>query len=288
MMRKSVVVTDSAAQVPTEAIDKYGIEVIPLLISFDNKNYLDGIDISAHELYQKMRNDKIVPKTSAPTIMQFYQSFEKHIKEGVSEILFVSLSSKLSSTYNAALDAAKMVREKYHDCEIVIYDSLMATIAQGFLAIEAARRLEEGMPMKNVLTFLDGARKRIGIVAALDTLEYLARGGRIGKAQYILGTAIQILPILGIDQEGIVAPVANLRGKRKVIPTMVSLIKKQIGAYHKARFAVMEADAHERAVDLQKAAMEAFPGNEFPIVEFTPVMGAHTGPGLIGLAYYWE
>ncbi|HQN62326.1 MAG TPA: DegV family protein, partial [Flexilinea sp.] len=162
MMRKSVVVTDSAAQVPKEAIDKYGIEVIPLLISFDNKNYLDGIDISAQELYQKMRNDKIVPKTSAPTIMQFYQIFEKHIKEGVSEILFVSLSSKLSSTYNAALDATKMIREKYHDCEIVIYDSLMATIAQGFLAIEAAQRFEQGMSLKNVVTFLDGARKRTG------------------------------------------------------------------------------------------------------------------------------
>lgn len=282
------VVTSSVAQVPKDVASQLGIEILPLPIYVNGKEHQDGIDLFPSELYQKMRADKVVVKTAAPSVGQYYQCFKKFLEQGHREILCIALSSKLSADYSSAENAANLVRTEYPDSKIVVFDSLCAAVPQGLLAIEAAQRLTEGVPLDVVVDFLDSARRRTGLIAAVDTLEYLSQGGRIGKAAYLLGSALHILPILTLNEEGIVAPVTILRQKNRVIPTIVSILKEQTNGYRKIRLAVMHADALDRAETLQQSTLEAFPAVDIPIDEFTPVMGAHAGPGLIGLGYLYE
>jgi len=282
------VITGSCAQVPKEVAEELGIEVLPLLIYIDGKEYHDGIDFTPGELYQKMRVNQMEVKTAAPTVGQYYQAFIKSIEKGAKEILCVTLSSKLSADYSSAKNAANLVKTECPDCNIVVFDSRRAAAPQGLLAIEAAERLNAGQPMEEILAYLECAWQKSSLIAALDTLEYLNKGGRIGQAAIYVGSALQILPILYLNDEGIVAPAAILRGKNKIIPTLVSQLQKRTQGYKKIRIAVMHADALGRAEELKETIQEAFPLNDIPIDEFTPVMGAHAGPGLLGLGYLYE
>ncbi len=213
---------------------------------------------------------------------------KKITEQGSKEILCITLSSKLSSDYSQAVDAANLLKTEYPDCKVVVYDSLSAAVPQGLLAIEAAQKLIAGESLESVIEFLDSARRRAGFMAALDSLVYLSRGGRIGKAAYLLGSALHIIPVLSLNEEGIVAPAAILRQKAKVLPTLLSMLQKKTSGYQKIQVAVMHADALDEAKTLQQLILQAFPGVDVPIEEFTPVMGAHAGPGLIGLGYYYE
>jgi DegV family protein with EDD domain len=165
---------------------------------------------------------------------------------------------------------------------------LQVAVPQGLLAIEAAKQLQTGLSLEEAVQYLTNARHRSGLIAALDTLDYLAQGGRIGKAAYLAGNALQIVPILTINKEGIVAPSRVVRNKKNVIPAIISILTKQTSGFKKLDLAVLHADAQEKAEALQHSLNERYPSLEIPISEFTPVMGAHTGPGLIGLGYLYE
>jgi DegV family protein with EDD domain len=282
------VVTGSAAQVPKEVAEELGIIILPLSVYVDGKEYHDGIDISPSELYQKMRLNQMEVKTAAPTVGQYYQAFKNSIEGGAKEILCVTLSSKLSADYSSAKNAANLVKTEYPESKVFVFDSRRAAVPQGLLTIEAAERLNAGQPMEDVLTYLENAWQKSSLIAALDTLEYLNRGGRIGQAAIYVGSTLRILPIVYLNDEGIVTPAAILRGKNKIIPTLVSQLQKRTEGYQKIRLAVMHADAHERAEELKEDIEAAFPGVAVPIDEFTPVMGAHAGPGLLGLGYLYE
>jgi len=153
---------------------------------------------------------------------------------------------------------------------------------------KTAEKLQSGMPMEEVLAYLESEWPKTSLIAALDTLEYLNRGGRIGKAAMYVGSSLHILPIVYLNSEGIVAPATIVRRKDKIIPTLISQLKKQSEGYQKIRLAVMHADALERAEELRNALQAEFPEIEIPIDEFTPVMGAHAGPGLLGVGYLYE
>ena len=282
------VITGSAAQVPKETAEALKIDILPLLIYIDGKEYHDGIDISPGELYQRMRLNQMEVKTAAPTVGQYYQAFKNSIEGGAKEILCVTLSSKLSADYSSAKNAANLVKTENPESKIFVFDSRRAAVPQGLLTIEAAERLNAGQSMEDVLTYLENAWQKSSLIAALDTLEYLNRGGRIGQAAIYVGSTLRILPIVYLNDEGIVAPAAILRGKNKIIPTLVSQLKKRTEGYQKIQLSVMHADALERAEELKEAIQEAFPLNDIPIDELTPVMGAHTGPGLLGLGYLFE
>jgi DegV family protein with EDD domain len=280
-----LVITDSASQLLPEEASKLGIEVVPLAIYVNGKEYLDGIDITPSDLYQKMRTEQLEVNTAAPGVGQFYERFKKIFEQGGRAILCVMLSSQLSSAYNSAVDAANMIRAEYPAQKVLVFDSLTAAVAQGFLAIEAAKRLREGEDLESVFNFLNSARQKAGLIAVVETLKYLAQGGRIGKAAYLFGSALQIVPILTVNDEGVVAPASIIRKKGNIIPTMLSILKKQTGENSKIRISVMHADALEQAKILKQSLLGLYPGSSIAIEEFTPVMGAHTGPGLFGLGY---
>ena len=283
-----VVVTGSAAQVPPEIASQLGIVILPLVIIVEGKEYLDGIDLFPGELYQKMRTQKIEIKTAAPSVGQYYACFKRIIDQQESDVLCISLSGKLSSDYTAAVDAAKMLSGEYPRNKVTVIDSLRAAAPQGLLAVEAAKRLRAGETIEDVVQYLMDARHRSGLIAALDSLDYLAQGGRIGKAAYLVGSVLQIVPILTIDDEGIVAPSTIIRKKEKIIPGILSILAKETPGFTKLGLSVMHADAVEEAEVLRQSLKELYPTLDIPIGEFTPVMGAHAGPGLIGLGYLYE
>jgi len=283
-----IVVTGSAAQVPPELANQLGIVVLPLTIIVEGKEYLDGIDIFPGELYQKMRIQKIEVKTAAPSIGQYYECFKKIINQQESDVLCISLSGKLSSDYNAAVDAANMISGQNPRNKVTVFDSLRAAAPQGLLAIEAAKRLQAGETIERVVQYLMDARNRSGLIAALDSLETLAQGGRIGKAAYLVGSTLHITPILTINNEGIVVPSTINRKKENLIPTILSVLVKQTSGFTKLDITVMHADAVEKAETLRQSLKNLFPTVDIPISEFTPVMGAHAGPGLIGLGYLFD
>ena len=283
-----IVVTGSAAQVPPEIASQLGIVILPLTIMVEGKEYLDGIDLFPGELYQKMRAQKIDVKTAAPNVGQYYACFKRIVDQQESDVLCISLSGKLSSDYNAAVDAAKMIAGEHPRNHVTVFDSLRAAAPQGLLAVEAAKRFRAGETMEAVIQHLMGARHRSGLIAALDSLDYLAQGGRIGKAAYLVGSALQIIPILTINDEGIVAPSKVIRKKGNIIPSIISTLSKQTEGFEKLDLSVMHADAIQQAEALRQSLNQLYPSLEIPISEFTPVMGAHAGPGLIGLGYLYE
>ncbi|MBP8998287.1 MAG: DegV family protein [Anaerolineaceae bacterium] len=283
-----IVVTDSASQLVQADVLPFGIEVVPLEIYINGKEYLDGLEITPGELYKKMRTENPEVKTSAPGVGRFYSVFKKMIDQGRNEILCITISNKLSATYNAAVDAANMIQAEYSEKKVIVFDSLTAAVAQGFLALEAAKRLSTGESMEKVIRFLTLARERTGLIAAVETLKYLAQGGRIGKASYLVGSALRIVPVLTVNREGVVAPVAKVRRKDNLLPNMLSILNQHIKGWKKIHLSVMHADAMEQAKGLQKALSDLYPSLEVPIEPFTPVMGAHTGPGLFGMGYYFE
>ena len=283
-----VVVTGSAAQVPPEIARQLGIVILPLVIIVEGKEYLDGIDLFPGELYQKMRTQKIEIKTAAPNVGQYYACFKRIIDQQESDVLCISLSGKLSSDYTAAVDAAKMLSGENPRTKVTVIDSLRAAAPQGLLAVEAAKRFRAGETIEDVVQYLMDARHRSGLIAALDSLDYLAQGGRIGKAAYLVGSVLQIVPILTINDEGIVAPSTIIRKKEKIIPGILSILAKETPGFTKLGLSVMHADAVEEAEVLRQSLKELYPTLDIPIGEFTPVMGAHAGPGLIGLGYLYE
>ena len=281
------IVTDSVAQVPEEIARQLGITVIPFTININGQSFLDGVDLKPSDLYRRMRLEKITPTTAAASIGQYQRAYENCLQAGAQAVLCVVLSNKLSSGYSVANLAAEKVRDEFPDRQIVVLDSQQATIAQGFVAIAAAQAAAEGKTLPEVRRTAEEAMRRVGFAATLETLEYLARGGRIGKAAFMLGSLIKIKPILTIVN-GEVTPMGRVRDENHALQAILDIVARGVEGGHNLHLAIMQADAPEEAKRLQEAALKRFQPTELFHTEFTPVMGVHTGPGLIGLGYYYE
>jgi DegV family protein with EDD domain len=256
-------------------------------VSIDRQPYLDGIDLAPQELYRRMRIENILPTTTAASLGQYRQAFEAHLSAGAQAVLYVAVSSKLSSGYNTACYAAKMVQEEFPDRIIEVMDSQLVTISQGFMAMAAARAAKQGKSLAEVRRAAEEAKQRVGFAATLETLEYLARGGRIGKADSMLGNLIKIKPIISI-KDGEVTPVSRARGENHALQAIVAYVVRQVDDYRVLHLAIMEADAQEQAARLEELALQQLQPTKIFHTELTPVLGVHTGPGLVGLGYYYE
>jgi len=282
------IITDSVAQVPEDIVKELGIHVVPLTIIVGEERFRDGIDLPSATLFRRMRTEEIIVQTTSPSMGDFYQVFEERFGAGVNTLLYIGISSRLSATYSAAQAAAQLINEKFPDRNVVLFDSKMATIAQGMIVIEAAHQAKQGASLDQINSRIEDVRQRVGLVATLETLKYLERGGRIGKATFFLGSLIQVLPLLTIDGNGLVVPLTRVRGKREAMKKMVSYVAKQVAGCTYLRLAIMEADAITQAEELRDLAMQILKPDEIFWTDVTPVMVAHAGPGMYGLAYYYE
>jgi DegV family protein with EDD domain len=282
------VITDSVAQVPEHLAHELGIPVVPFVVTINGTSYEDGVDIQPKALYQRMRIEKVIPKTSAPSPGRYLQILQDVIEQGTRSILCVVLSSNLSGSFDIFSKAAEIARDKHPDLSIELFDTKSAAIAEGYIAIQAAQAARNGMDLAGVSKVARETAKRVGIVVSFDSLEYLALGGRIGKAAYLLGNFIDIKPIITLDADGSVDPIGKVFGNQKAFEAIIQHVEKMAAGCIRLTLAVMDADAPDRAEELKLMAVERLKPYELIQTTITPVMGAHTGPGLVGLGYYYE
>lgn len=288
-MDRIAIVTDSSASLPPELAREWGISVVPQQLIIGGDTLRDGLDITPGELYQRLRSDKRIPTTSAPSIGDFLRVYAA-LGQTAAGIVSIHPPSSLTATYTAALAASQLV----DGVDIRVVDSGAASMAQGFVAVEAARAAAaaqaRGDPapaaMEAVLARAAEVAAKVSLMAAIDTLEYLHRGGRIGGAAALLGSALRLKPVLYIAA-GQPEVLAKPRTKAKAAQFMLRQMAAQVDS-RRLHAAVLHADAPGEAEALRQQIAARFDCAELYVAEFTPVMGAHTGPGLLGVAFYAE
>ena len=272
------IVTDSAADIPPDIAAANNITVVPLTIRFGDDAYLSGVDLDADAFWDKLKTSSAAPATAAPSAGDFQQTYDKLLSGGATGIVSIHLSSKLSATYQSAELGAQGVEG---GAPIEVFDTLAVSAGTGLLAIVAAERAAAGATAPEIASELDAMRGRVRLYGAIDTLEYLRRGGRIGGAQALLGTMLKVKPIISLE-EGVVEPVSRVRTRAKAIEQLAQFVANDKDNID--RLVILNSDATDidRLVDLvgQTQAVSAS-----DVWRFGPVVGTHGGPGLLGLAY---
>jgi len=270
------IVTDSVADIPAGVIAELGISVIPVLLRFGEETFRDGIDMTTDQFYERLVSSKVIPTTSVPSMDMFARTYAR-LAEETDEILVIMLSSKLSGIYNAAVQSAGLLES---DCRIEVVDSGVAVMAQGFIVIKAAQAARDGKNLDEILEIVRANLPRVEIRAAFDTLEYLKRGGRIGKAQALLGSMLKVNPIVAI-KDGVVDPAGRARSRAKAIDHLFDFAASY---RHIEELAVEDAACPADGDLLVKRLGRIFPEERIYRSRTTPVIGAHTGPGLLLVA----
>ena len=284
MAGKVAIVTDSVACIPRELVEKHNIEVVPVQVIFGDKVYHDGVDITPSQFYALLRQAEKLPTTAASLPGPFLEAYGK-ASQRASSVLCITLSTKFSGMFNAALQAIEMAKESLPNVVIEVLDSRTAAAAEGLVVLAAARAAASGKSLTEVAETAESVAQRVNLFAALDTLYYLVKGGRAPKIAALAGALLKIKPILTIS-EGEAHPVTNPRTTRGAIKRMLRLMEHKIVKEQPLHVAVMHADALDRAVALRDQISSKYDCAELFITEFTPVMGAHTGPGVIGICFY--
>jgi len=283
-MKKVAIVTDTTACTPKEQAEKYGIEVVPVEFIFGDKSYRDGIDMSPSEFYTRLRQAKRLPTTSGSLPTPFLEAYGK-ASQKASSILCITLAAGLSGMFNSAQMAKGMAKETLPDVRIEGLDCRTAAAAQGLIVLAAARAAAQGKDLTEVVATARSVMQRVNLFATLDTLFYLVKGGRVPKAAALASSLLKIKPIFTINS-GDAHPVTNARTIQGAMKRISKIMQQKVVKGQPLHVAVMHADALDKAITLRNRISSQFDCDELFITEFTPVMGVHTGPGLIGVAFY--
>ena len=283
-MKKVAIVTDTTACIPPEQVVKYDIELVPMTIIFGDQTFRDGTDISPAGFYALLRQADELPTTSHPSPEYFLNTF-RNASHRASSILCITLPSRFSATFNSAQLATKMAKKALPGVAIEVLDCDTAAAAQGLAVLAAARTAASGGTLDEVLETAKSTIPRVDLFATLDTLRYLVKGGRVPQAAALVNSLLQIKPIFHLNH-GDAHTVALPRTIPSAMKRMIKAMEKSVTREKPLHVAVMHADALEKAISLRDKIATQFDCTELFITEFTPVMGVHTGPGLIGVAFY--
>jgi DegV family protein with EDD domain len=267
------IVTDSTSDIPPGVAEDLGITVVPLNVVFGTESFRDGIDLTTEEFYDKLVHGKTLPTTSVPPLPSFTEAYDK-LAEETNEILVITLSHKYSATYEVALQAVEQMKRK---CWVEVVDSLFATMAQGLVVIAAAKAAKAGANLDELVDLTHRNIKRVDMRMAFDTLEYLKRGGRIGRAQAFLGSMLRVNPILAI-KDGETHPVARERSRAKAIDYLYNFATT---FSHVDEIAVEDAITPDEADELVKRLRAKFPKEPIYRSKVSPVVGTHVGPHVL-------
>jgi DegV family protein with EDD domain len=280
-MRKVAIVTDSTATLPEHLLDELNIHVVPVLLLYGNETYRDGIDITPDQVYQRLRAGEQIPTSAPPSVGDFLRVYAT-LRQQASGVLSIHMSPDLSATYGVAVMTSQMV----DGLPIRVLNCQTAAMGQGFVVLEAARAAASGARLDEVLDRAREVANRVHLLFTLGTFKYLHRGGRIGGAAALMGAALQIKPILYLDG-GRVEVLCKPRTKPRALRLILERIEAQVGR-RPLHAAVLHAGVPQEAENLRQRVARRFDCVELYVTEFTPVMGAHTGPGLLGIGYYAE
>lgn len=283
-MRKVAIVTDTTACIPQEQVSKYDIEIVPVQLIFEDKTYRDGIDISPAEFYALLRKANKLPTTSASSPHPYFEAYRKAGQRAAS-ILCLTEPSNFSAMFNSALVAKNMAKTALPDVAIEVLDCTTAAAGQGLVALAAAKAATAGKDLNEVMTTARGVMERVNLFAALDTLHYLVKGGRVPQAAALVNSLLQIKPVFTLNHAS-ARTVALPRTIPSALKRILKLMGQKVVRDQPLHVAVMHADALDKALALRDRIVSQFDCTELFITEFTPVMGVHTGPGLVGVAFY--
>jgi DegV family protein with EDD domain len=282
MSDKIVVVTDSSAYIPEEALGGLTIPVIPLWVMWGDENFRDGVDIDPPAFYRRLQESELFPTTSQPAAGEF-EDFFRQAGVGADAVVGVFITSKLSGTVANALAAQARLSE----LTIRVVDSLSVSMGLGFIALAAARAAAAGKSLDAVVAAAEEMRDRMHLLFTVDTLEYLHRGGRIGGAKWLMGTALKIKPLLHFEN-GTIEPLAQVRTKRKAIAQMLEVAEERLGGKRMAEAAVIDADSPAEGDAIAEQVRERFGISPVYRAPLSPAIGTHGGPGTVGIAFYAE
>jgi DegV family protein with EDD domain len=270
------IITDSVADLSPPLIKELGVSVVPLSVRFGEAVYRDGIDITPDQFYAKIRTSKVFPNTSVPSPADFVRVYDE-VAEKTDEILAILVSARLSATLEVARQSIAMMKRK---CRVELLDSKTATMTEGFIVMAAAKVAKAGASLKEVIAAARRAIPRVDFLAAFDTLEYLRKGGRIGRAQAFLASMLRINPLINL-REGVVGAAGRTRSRAKAIDRLYEFA----ASYAKIEeMAVEDTACPEEAEALRERLGAIFPKERIYRSRMTPAVGTHTGPGLLLVA----
>jgi len=286
-MGRVAVVTDSSACLPTEQVSGLGIYVVPLRFTVEGKSCRDGIDITASDLYRLLPRARELPTTSAPSPSDYYAAIQKASVDHES-VLIVTIAGRFSSTYQSAALAANTARDSLPDIAVTVVDSGTAAGAEGLVALGAARVSADDGTLEDVCAAARAVAEQVELLATLDTLYYLARSGRVPMAAHWANTLIRVNPLLRIlPMSGEARIVRVARGRASAVRQMLELARRRV-AGRWMHGVVLHSLCLDEAERLHDQVGREFRCRELYVCDFTPAMGIHTGPGVLGLAYYAE
>jgi len=271
------VVTDSTADLTPDQVRQLGITVVPVYIQFGDRCYRDGVDIGHEELYERIQNDPVKATTSQPTPSDFANAYKKLSRE-TDEILSIQLTSKLSGTYSSALQGKEMMEGKY---SIEVIDSLSTSMGLGLMTLVAARMAQAGKGIAEITQEIKELISKTHIYAVFDTLKYVLRGGRLGRAKMLLGSILNVKPMLTL-RKGTIWPLGIARTRSKGIDKLLDMLRKNPNAYE---VGIVHSTTPEEAQTLKERASSIIDKSRISISRLGPALGIHGGPGALLLAF---
>ncbi|SHI98200.1 DegV family protein [Parasporobacterium paucivorans] len=284
-MGNFVITTDSTADLPASFLEEYGVKIVPLYYSMDDIIYGGEFQMSEKEFFDKMRSGSAATTMAAnPDAAEAV--LRAHLEEGM-DILHISFSSALSSSYNSEVIAAKALIEEFPERKILVIDTLCASLGEGLVVCKAVKMQKDGKTMEEIAEWIENEKLHVCHLFTVDDLKYLARGGRISKTAALIGSLASVKPILHVDNEGKLVPLENVRGRKKAIAKLVDNMESAIKGYEDQNdtVAISHGDCPDEADLLASLVRERFGDREFIINCISPTVGAHSGPGTLALFF---
>ncbi|MGB4588902.1 MAG: DegV family protein [Clostridiaceae bacterium] len=275
-MQKIAIFTDSACDLKDNVLKEYNIRFLPLRIIYTDKEYRDRVEIGADEVYDNLVNE--VPKTSLPSGEDISNFFKELIKEGYTHAIGVMISSGLSGTANSV----KLMAENFPEIETFLFDTKNLSIAEGILAVEAAKMLKAGKTFEEIVNILPTLRETVDTYYIVDTLEYLIKGGRIGKVSGTIGQMLNLKPIISVNSDGVYYTIEKARGMKQGYNKLIELLKENLEKT-KCRVWVMHGGVKEECLAILERVKDFSGIVELDFGQISPALGVHTGKGLIGI-----
>lgn len=277
---KVAVMTDSTAYIPKDVREKLQIHMVPLSVVFEDTSYQEEIDITSGEFYQKVRETKRLPKTSQPSIGYVTTKLEELAKE-YDAVISIHLSSGISGTYQTIVSAGKMVE----NIEVYVYDSEISAMAQGLYVLEVVDMVKAGKSPKETMKRLDEVKQSLRAYFMVDDLTNLQLGGRLNSAQALVGSLLQVKPILHFVDK-VIVPFEKIRTRKKAINRIMGMLEADADKGKDLRVVFIHGNNEQAAIDLRNDFIEKYPSAVTSISYFGPVIGTHLGENAIGVAWY--
>jgi len=277
------IIADTTASIPADLIEELQIELVPYYIMRNNETLRDGVDIQPDEFAQYLMAARTLPTTSNPSPGDYVKSIQKMARR-TREIVAITMTSKASGAYQSCKAAVEMVREHLPRMSVDVVDTLQVAMSHGWAVIEAARAAREGLGIKEVAAKAREVAAKTTMIQTADTLRYLYMGGRIGKAQNLMGTLLNIKPIIGME-DGLIVPLGTARTRHKVYLRMLEMVREKVGQGGRIKIAFTHCAAMDQLDILKDEFSKHFQCVEVLVSALSPALAVHSGPGTVGFAY---